>query len=62
MEKILYTIPEVAQILLTNRNKVYRMINEGILGYVDVTGCKRIPKSEVERVTADVKFNSNNNG
>ncbi|SCJ97240.1 DNA binding domain%2C excisionase family [uncultured Clostridium sp.] len=56
MEVILYTIPEAAKLLYTSNPGVYRLINKGKLGYVDFTGCRRIPKTEVDRLLNDIKY------
>ncbi|MCD2502516.1 helix-turn-helix domain-containing protein [Clostridium sp. NSJ-145] len=48
MEKLLFSVKEVAEMLYVNKNKVYDLIKQGKLGYVDL-GAKKIPKAEIDR-------------
>lgn len=44
----LYTVPEVAKVLKTNRERVYKLINTGELPYI-LLGSKKIRGMDLER-------------
>ena len=47
-----YTPEQVAEMAHLNVKRVYRLMREGVIGYVVPNGCKRpklIPKSEYEK-------------
>ena len=44
----LYTVPEVAKVLKTNRERVYKLINTGELPYI-LLGSKKIRGVDLER-------------
>lgn len=44
----LYTVPEVAKVLKTNRERVYTLINTGTLPYI-LLGSKKVRGSDLER-------------
>ena len=48
----LYSISEFARIQGISRSTAYRWINQGLVTahYVSGTRCRRIPKSEIERI------------
>lgn len=52
MEKLLFSVKETAEMLYVNKNKVYDLIKQGKLGYVDI-GARKIPKAEIDRFIRD---------
>jgi excisionase family DNA binding protein len=52
--KPLYTVPEVAKILMVNRNYVYGLINEGKLPAIKL-GAKKVRGTDLEKFLAECK-------
>ncbi|CUO98245.1 helix-turn-helix domain-containing protein [Clostridium disporicum] len=48
MEKLLFSVKETAEMLYVNKNKVYDLIKQGKIGYIDL-GTRKIPKTEIDR-------------
>lgn len=46
--KPLYTVPEVAKILMINKNSVYDLMNRGMLPYL-IIGSRKVRGSDLER-------------
>ena len=53
MEKIIYTVNEVAELFMTNRNKIYQLIDNGELKVIKVLGRIKISAAEIERVLVE---------
>lgn len=48
MEDYVYTIPEVAKLLKTDKGTVYELTRKGILKAMKL-GCKKVSRFEIER-------------
>ena len=48
VEKIIYTVNEVAELFMTNRNKIYQLIDNGELKVIKVLGRIKISAAEIE--------------
>lgn len=48
MERLLYPVSEVAKMLYVNKNRVYKLIEDGELGYVEL-GTIKIPATELKK-------------
>lgn len=46
----LYSPKELAKILGCSRKKVYRLLSEGVIKFIQLDHQKRIPRSEKERI------------
>lgn len=51
MEDLLYTVPEVAKLLKCNQNYVYKLMNCGLLRYLEL-GRRKVRKSTLEEFLA----------
>lgn len=60
MERRLYRVPEVAQILDVGRSTVYSLIKSGELQSVRVAGCRRIAASDLDLYVDALRNNSAN--
>lgn len=53
MEKILYSVKEVAELFLTNKNKIYELIHDEKLSRIEILGKTKITATEIERFIAE---------
>lgn len=54
-ERIVYSIPEVAEILGLSRSSVYRLVNEGKLEALAVRSLLRVRPSALDRYLDDLQ-------
>lgn len=47
--KPIYTVKEVADLLCTNRNAVYSMLNKGEIPYLLINGSRKVRGIDLER-------------
>ena len=55
MEPLFLRVREAAPLLGLSRSKTYELVMRGTLGSVLIDGCRRIPRSELDRFVADIK-------
>jgi excisionase family DNA binding protein len=58
MDKLLYRVSEVGEVIGFRRTKVYDLIREGRLRAVDVDGVLRVPASAIEDFVRSVEASS----
>ncbi len=55
MERLTYTVPEVAELLGVSKGLVYKMCDDGRLPTIDAGRRRVVPKVALERVLAGVQ-------
>lgn len=51
-DQLAYSVPAAAKLLGRSASTVRRMVSSGELRTVQVSGCKMVPRSELERLTS----------
>lgn len=53
LHRLAYSVDDAAELFSVTRATIYRWITAGKISTVKLGGCRRIPRSELERVLAE---------
>jgi excisionase family DNA binding protein len=53
-DKLLFTVPECAEVLAIGTSKLWEMVSEGVLESVTIGRARRVTRAELERFVSEL--------